>query len=142
MFPPLNSAIETDLAEYCFLSSWEAEVFFIFTHESRKARSPPRSVSQLQDGRWKPFLVKPLPSQLMKPLLVFVNPKSGGNQVSVRRRSRRDKPKLRDELKAVGFSQRYRALRLIIFAGGLLSAPIKQKFMHLLTTDILGKTFL
>lgn len=39
------------------------------------------SVSQLLDGRWKPFLVKPLPSQLMKPLLVFVNPKSGGNQV-------------------------------------------------------------
>uniref|UniRef100_A0A671THX0 Diacylglycerol kinase n=1 Tax=Sparus aurata TaxID=8175 RepID=A0A671THX0_SPAAU len=37
-------------------------------------------VSQLLDGRWKPFLVKPLPSQLMKPLLVFVNPKSGGNQ--------------------------------------------------------------
>uniref|UniRef100_A0A8D0D8H0 Diacylglycerol kinase n=1 Tax=Sander lucioperca TaxID=283035 RepID=A0A8D0D8H0_SANLU len=37
-------------------------------------------VSQVQDGRWKPFLVKPLPSQLMKPLLVFVNPKSGGNQ--------------------------------------------------------------
>lgn len=39
------------------------------------------SVLQLQDGRMKPFLVKPLPSQLMKPLLVFVNPKSGGNQV-------------------------------------------------------------
>ena len=39
-------------------------------------------VYQVQDGRWKPFLVKPLPSQLMKPLLVFVNPKSGGNQVS------------------------------------------------------------
>uniref|UniRef100_A0A3B4A1X2 Diacylglycerol kinase n=1 Tax=Periophthalmus magnuspinnatus TaxID=409849 RepID=A0A3B4A1X2_9GOBI len=33
-----------------------------------------------EDGRWKAFLVKPLPSQLMKPLLVFVNPKSGGNQ--------------------------------------------------------------
>ncbi|XP_053175276.1 diacylglycerol kinase zeta [Scomber japonicus] len=33
-----------------------------------------------EDGRWKPFLLKPLPSQLMKPLLVFVNPKSGGNQ--------------------------------------------------------------
>uniref|UniRef100_A0A3Q3JT45 Diacylglycerol kinase n=2 Tax=Monopterus albus TaxID=43700 RepID=A0A3Q3JT45_MONAL len=36
--------------------------------------------AELQDGRWKPFMVKPLPSQLMKPLLVFVNPKSGGNQ--------------------------------------------------------------
>uniref|UniRef100_A0A4W5PR35 Diacylglycerol kinase n=1 Tax=Hucho hucho TaxID=62062 RepID=A0A4W5PR35_9TELE len=36
----------------------------------------------VEDGRWKPFIVKPVPSQLMKPLLVFVNPKSGGNQVS------------------------------------------------------------
>ncbi|CAB1323598.1 unnamed protein product, partial [Coregonus sp. 'balchen'] len=35
----------------------------------------------VEDGRWKPFIVKPVPSQLMKPLLVFVNPKSGGNQV-------------------------------------------------------------
>lgn len=44
-------------------------------------------VSQVQDGRWKPFLVKPLPSLLMKPLLVFVNPKSGGNQVQTTRLS-------------------------------------------------------
>ncbi|KAJ8272349.1 hypothetical protein COCON_G00112080 [Conger conger] len=33
-----------------------------------------------EESRWKPFIVKPVPSQLMKPLLVFVNPKSGGNQ--------------------------------------------------------------
>ncbi|XP_067295275.1 diacylglycerol kinase zeta isoform X5 [Pseudorasbora parva] len=33
-----------------------------------------------EDARWKPFIVRPIPSQLMKPLLVFVNPKSGGNQ--------------------------------------------------------------
>ncbi|KAJ8247707.1 hypothetical protein GJAV_G00249380 [Gymnothorax javanicus] len=33
-----------------------------------------------EETRWKPFMVKPIPSQLMKPLLVFVNPKSGGNQ--------------------------------------------------------------
>ncbi|XP_078405009.1 diacylglycerol kinase zeta isoform X2 [Cetorhinus maximus] len=33
-----------------------------------------------EEGRWKPFIIKPIPSSLMKPLLVFVNPRSGGNQ--------------------------------------------------------------
>ncbi|XP_029010247.2 diacylglycerol kinase zeta [Betta splendens] len=47
---------------------------------SLKCNKSSKKGGEVQDGRWKPFLVKPLPSQLMKPLLVFVNPKSGGNQ--------------------------------------------------------------
>lgn len=39
------------------------------------------SLSVSKEGRWRPFIIRPTPSPLMKPLLVFVNPKSGGNQV-------------------------------------------------------------
>uniref|UniRef100_A0A663EK51 Diacylglycerol kinase n=1 Tax=Aquila chrysaetos chrysaetos TaxID=223781 RepID=A0A663EK51_AQUCH len=34
-----------------------------------------------EDNKGRPFVIKPISSPLMKPLLVFVNPKSGGNQV-------------------------------------------------------------
>ncbi|MEQ2194179.1 hypothetical protein XENOCAPTIV_024925, partial [Xenoophorus captivus] len=38
---------------------------------SLKCNKSTKKGAEVQDGRWKPFLVKPLPSQLMKPLLVF-----------------------------------------------------------------------
>uniref|UniRef100_A0AAV2KX67 Diacylglycerol kinase n=1 Tax=Knipowitschia caucasica TaxID=637954 RepID=A0AAV2KX67_KNICA len=47
---------------------------------SLKNNKSSKKGAELQDGRWKPFLVKALSSQLVKPVLVFVNPKSGGNQ--------------------------------------------------------------
>ncbi|TNN83273.1 Diacylglycerol kinase zeta [Liparis tanakae] len=47
---------------------------------SLKCNKSSKKGSEIQDGRWRPFLLKPLTSPLMKPLLVFVNPKSGGNQ--------------------------------------------------------------
>ncbi|XP_056095274.1 diacylglycerol kinase zeta isoform X3 [Rhinichthys klamathensis goyatoka] len=43
-------------------------------------KAKPSKKATEQDGKWKHFVVRPIPSQLMKPLLVFVNPKSGGNQ--------------------------------------------------------------
>ena len=29
---------------------------------------------------FRPFIIKPIPSSVIKPVLVFINPKSGGNQ--------------------------------------------------------------
>uniref|UniRef100_A0A3P9ALG1 Diacylglycerol kinase n=1 Tax=Esox lucius TaxID=8010 RepID=A0A3P9ALG1_ESOLU len=45
-----------------------------------QVETPTSHKTLLCEARWKPFIVRPIPSQLMKPLLVFVNPKSGGNQ--------------------------------------------------------------
>nr|XP_045366958.1 diacylglycerol kinase iota [Camelus bactrianus] len=45
---------------------------------SFKRKASKRGAEQENKGR--PFVIKPISSPLMKPLLVFVNPKSGGNQ--------------------------------------------------------------
>uniref|UniRef100_A0A665UID7 Diacylglycerol kinase n=1 Tax=Echeneis naucrates TaxID=173247 RepID=A0A665UID7_ECHNA len=46
----------------------------------KKKRTSFKRKSSKKGAEWKPFIIRPIPSPLMKPLVVFVNPKSGGNQ--------------------------------------------------------------
>ncbi|XP_078000630.1 diacylglycerol kinase zeta-like isoform X2 [Glandiceps talaboti] len=50
------------------------------TGSQRKKKRPSLKRRSIKESKLKPFIIKPIPSAQMKPLLVFINPKSGGNQ--------------------------------------------------------------
>ncbi|XP_013417780.1 diacylglycerol kinase zeta isoform X2 [Lingula anatina] len=51
-----------------------------FKSSIKKKRRGSAKRRKSKEADSKPFIVKPIPSPHMKPLLVFINPKSGGNQ--------------------------------------------------------------
>ena len=47
---------------------------------AKKEKGSTRRKRDKPDKEQRSFVVKPIPSAVIKPLIVFINPKSGGNQ--------------------------------------------------------------
>ncbi|XP_077915735.1 diacylglycerol kinase iota isoform X9 [Halichoerus grypus] len=80
--------LETNVSgDLCYLGEENCQVRFAnslkASNRKKKRTSFKRKASKRgteQENKGRPFVIKPISSPLMKPLLVFVNPKSGGNQ--------------------------------------------------------------
>ncbi|XP_074171429.1 diacylglycerol kinase iota isoform X10 [Rhinolophus sinicus] len=80
--------LETNVSgDLCYLGEENCQVRFATSlkasNRKKKRTSFKRKASKRgteQENKGRPFVIKPISSPLMKPLLVFVNPKSGGNQ--------------------------------------------------------------
>ena len=59
---------------FCCQGSFKSSI----RHKKKKASVKRRRSAD--SGANKPFVIKPIPSAHAKPLIVFINPKSGGNQ--------------------------------------------------------------
>nr|XP_041569548.1 diacylglycerol kinase iota isoform X7 [Taeniopygia guttata] len=65
---------------YPFWEGWQNSLKTSTRRKKRTSFKRKASKRGNEDNKGRPFVIKPISSPLMKPLLVFVNPKSGGNQ--------------------------------------------------------------
>ena len=72
--PHILGFAATDTCVICCQGSFKSSI----RHKKKKASVKRRRSAD--SGANKPFVIKPIPSAHAKPLIVFINPKSGGNQ--------------------------------------------------------------
>ncbi|CAM4456062.1 diacylglycerol kinase iota isoform X3 [Caretta caretta] len=65
---------------YPYWEGWQNSLKTSTRRKKRTSFKRKASKRSNEENKGRPFVIKPISSLLMKPLLVFVNPKSGGNQ--------------------------------------------------------------